>query len=136
VAGLFLLVRCWASALLRAVPGLLALFGVGGLGALLFAVRVPLHHDRSVRRIERCPVPHRPASSWEDTITANADDPRTTAIWQAHRARLAAALSRLRVGKPHPRADRADPIALRALVLLSVVAVAALVGDSASDRLR
>ena len=78
-----------------------------------------------MRRIERVSgIPHRPASSYEDTITANADDPRTTAIWQAHRARLAAALARLRVGKPHPRTDRADPIALRALLLLGVVAVA------------
>ena len=77
-----------------------------------------------------------PASSYEDTITANAEDPRTAAIWQAHRTRLAAALSRLRVGPPRPRADRQDPIALRGLLVLGVVALLALVGDSVSDRLR
>ena len=94
-------------------------------------------HDEAVRRIERVSgVPHRPASSYEDTITANADDPRTAVIWQAHRARLAAALSRLRVGPPHPRADRQDPVALRGLLVLGVVALLALVGDSTSDRLR
>ena len=48
----------------------------------------------------------------------------------------AAAMARLRVGPPHPRTDRADPVALRALLLLGVVAVASLVGDSAADRLR
>ncbi len=68
---------------------------------LLHAVRMPFpSHEEAVRRIERVSgVPHRPASSYEDTITANADDPRTAAIWQAHRARLAAALSRLRSGR-------------------------------------
>jgi uncharacterized protein (TIGR02302 family) len=45
-------------------------------------------------------------------------------------------MARLRVGPPHPRTDRADPVALRALLLLGVVAVASLVGDSAADRLR
>src|SRR5438128_2661617 len=51
-------------------------------------------------------------------------------------SRLAAAMTRLRVGPPHPRTDRTDPVALRALLLLGVVAVASLVGDSAADRLR
>jgi len=141
VAGLFLVVSLlgvWPLLPQPAHVALLSAFALGGLAALVYAARVrfPTHED-AVRRIERVSgIPHRPASSYEDTITANADDPRTSAIWQAHRARLAAALSRLRVGKPHPRADRADPIALRALLLLGVVALAALVGDGASDRLR
>lgn len=141
VAGLFLLVSLlgvWPLLPQTAHLALLGAFGIAALAALVFAVRVRFPtHDEGVRRIERVSgVPHRPASSYDDTITANAEDPRTNAIWQAHRARLAAALSRLRVGKPHPRADRADPIALRALLLLGVVALAALVGDGASDRLR
>src|SRR5262249_31699972 len=91
--------------------------------------------EEGVRRLERVSgVPHRPASSYEDTITANADDPRTNAIWQAHRARLAALLGRLRVGPPQPRTDRVDPMALRALLILGVFAVTALVGDRAWDR--
>jgi len=117
---------------------LLGVFGIAGIGALVHMARTPFpSRDEAVRRIERISgVPHRPASSYEDTITANADDPRTAAIWQAHRARLAAALARLRVGPPQPRADRQDPIALRGLLLLGVVALFALVGDSAADRLR
>jgi len=141
LAGLFLLASLlglWPLLPQALHVLLLGAFAAAGLAAVLYAVRVPFPtHEEAVRRIERVSgVPHRPASSYEDTITANADDPRTSAIWRAHRARLAAALSRLRVGNPHPRADRADPIALRALLLLGVFAAAALVGDSASDRIR
>ena len=68
--------------------------------------------------------------------TASADNPATNALWQAHKARLAALLARLRVGNPSPRADRYDPFALRALLLMGVVLVGLAVGDSASDRLR
>ena len=139
VAGLFLLVSLlgiWPHLPELAHVALLAAFAIAGIVSLILAARVRFPtHEEAVRRIERVSgVPHRPASSYEDTITANADDPRTNALWQAHRARLAAMLARLRVGKPHPRADRADPIALRALLLLGVVALAALVGDGASDR--
>ena len=140
LAGLFLLVSLLGVWPLLSEPlhiALIAAFGLAALAAVVFAARVRYPtREEAVRRIERVSgIPHRPASSYEDTITANADDPRTTAIWQAHRDRLAAMLSRLRVGKPQPRADRADPIALRALLVLGVFAVAALVGDSAYDRL-
>ena len=141
LVGLFLLVSLAGLWPLLPDPAhylALAAFALAGVAALLHAVRVPFpSHEEAVRRIERVSgVPHRPASSYEDTITANAEDPRTAAIWQAHRTRLAAALSRLRVGPPHPRADRQDPIALRGLLVLGVVALMALVGDSVSDRLR
>ena len=141
VAGLFLLVSLlgiWPLLPQPAHIALLSVFAIAALAALLLAARIPFPaREEAVRRLERASgIPHRPASSYEDTITANADDPRTSAIWQAHRARLAALMARLRVGPPHPRTDRADPVALRALLLLGVVAVGSLVGDSASDRLR
>ena len=141
VAGLFLLVsllNVWAHLPQPAHIALLAGFAVAALAAVIYAARANYPgREEAVRRLERASgIPHRPASSYEDTITANAEDPRTSAIWQAHRARLAAAMARLRVGPPHPRTDRADPVALRALLLLGVVAVASVVGDSAADRLR
>ena len=80
--------------------------------AVVYAGRVRFpSREEAVRRLERVSgIPHRPASSYEDTITANADDPRTSAIWQAHRARLAAALARLqgRQAAPAHRPRRPD----------------------------
>ncbi|MCK5711300.1 MAG: DUF4175 family protein, partial [Hyphomicrobiaceae bacterium] len=74
LAGLFLLVSLfgvWAMLGNIAHIALLAVFGAAGLAALLFAVRVRFPtHDEAVRRIERVSgIPHRPASSYEDTIT-------------------------------------------------------------------
>ena len=140
VLGTFLLVSfsgLWSYLSQPLHAALLAVFLIAVFAAIVFAARVRFpSRDEAIRRLERVSgIPHRPASSYEDTITANADDPRTNAIWQAHRARLAAALGRLKVGKPHPRTDRVDPIALRALMVLGVFAVAALVGDRAYDRL-
>lgn len=141
LVGLFLLVSLAGLWPLLSDPLhylVLAGFAAAAIAALVYAFRTPMPtRDDAVRRLERVSgVPHRPASSYEDTVTANADDPRTAAIWQAHRARLSAALAKLRVGPPQPRTDRQDPVALRALLVLGVVALLALVGDSASDRLR
>ncbi len=99
-------------------------------------VRVQLPtRDEGLRRLERrSGIPHRPASSYEDTIGA-VDDPTTKRIWEAHKARLVALLARLRVGAPSPRTDRRDPFALRALLMLAVVLLLGLVGDSVKDRL-
>ena len=52
-----------------------------------------------------------------------------------HRQRLAELLGKLRVGRPAPRTDRYDPFALRALLLLGVLVLTIVVGDSAADRL-
>lgn len=141
LVGLFLLVSLAGLWPLLSDPlhyFALAAFALAAVASVAYALRTPFPtRDDAVRRIERVSgVPHRPASSYEDTVTANGDDPRTAAIWQAHRTRLAAALAKLRVGPPHPRADRQDPIALRGLLVLGVVALLALVGDGASDRLR
>ena len=141
VAGLFLLVsllNVWAHLPQPAHIALLAGFAVSALAAVICSPRACNYPGReeAVRRLERVSgIPHRPASSYEDTITANAEDPRTSAIWQAHRARLSAAMARLPRRSPASAHRPRRPVALRALLLLGVVAVAALVGDSASDRL-
>src|SRR5262245_19539207 len=115
-----------------------------GLFALAFAislvalarVRWP-SREEAIRRIEAISgIKHRPASSYEDKLTLGAGDARTEALWRVHRQRLAALLQKLRVGHPSPRADRYDPFALRALLLLGVFVLLVVVGDSASDRLR
>jgi len=115
----------------------LGLFGVAFLGALiaLFTVRWP-SREAAIRRVESVSgIRHRPASSYEDTLTLGASDVRTAALWRMHRRRLAEMLGRLRVGVPTPRTDRHDPFALRALLLLGVLVLTIVVGDSAADRL-
>jgi uncharacterized protein (TIGR02302 family) len=116
---------------------ILALFALAGVASLVFALRVPWpSRDESMRRIERrSGVPHRPASSYEDTLSAQSGSAETSALWQAHRARLSAAIQRLKVGSPSPRADRFDPLAVRALALLILVPAALLATGSFSDRL-
>ncbi len=140
VAGAFLLVSLaglWP--LLGDLPHtlLLGIFALAILAALAHAIRLPWpSRDEAIRRIERMSgVAHRPASSYEDTLSGGRGNPETMAIWEAHRKRLSDLLFRLRVGPPQPRTDRHDPLALRALLMLGVVTLFAFAGDSALDRL-
>ena len=107
------------------------------VAAFVYAVRVPWpHRDEAVRRIERrSGVTHRPASSYEDSVTTFTDNPETAALWSAHKERLARAIERLKVGNPSPRADRYDMFALRALAVLALIPAAMLVQGSFGDRL-
>jgi uncharacterized protein (TIGR02302 family) len=115
----------------------LGAFGLALLASLIAALRVPWpSRDEAIRRIEiRSGIPHRPASSYEDTVTLAEGNPVSQRIWETHRARLARLLASLRVGPPQPRMDRRDPFAVRALLMLCVVLLLGLVGDSAKDRL-
>ena len=140
LAGLFIAVSMaglWSF--LPEVPHkiVLALFGLALFAALVALVRVRSpSREEAIRRVEGVSgIKHRPASSYEDTLTLGAEDARTAALWRVHRTRLAEMLKKLRVGRPEPRTDRMDPYALRALLLLSVFVLTIVVGDSASDRL-
>lgn len=141
VLGAFLIVSY--AGLWRFLPNfahvaLLALFGVALVVALASMARIVWpSRDEAIRRIERASgVPHRPASSYEDTVSAPSSDPATGAIWQAHRARMARLLETLRPGKPHPRTDRLDPYAIRAAGLLGIIGLTVLLGDGVADRVR
>lgn len=141
VAGLFTLVSLlglWHHLTPLAHKIVLGAFAVAAaLSALgVFVIRWPTRSD-AIRRIERVSnVPHRPASSYEDTLTAASDDPETQALWQAHRKRLAGLFQRLRVGNPRPRMDRYDPFALRALLMLLIATGLGFVGIHSMDRLK
>ena len=116
----------------------LIVFTATAIAALAYALLVPVPtRDEAIRRIERVSgVPHRPASSYEDTLSAGTSDPATHLIWQAHKARLSAMLAKLRSGPPRPGTHRFDPFALRVLGLLSLLLAAALAGDGAMSRIR
>ena len=138
VIGLFFLVS-FAGIWPRLGPNthlaVLTAFALSAVAAIAFAgwIKRPLR-EAAIRRIEAVSgVPHRPASSYEDTLTAQSTDPATTVIWKAHRARLSALLIKLRVGPPRPGTHLHDPLALRALGGLSLVMFAGLLGDTAYD---
>ena len=140
IAALFILVSLlgvwsWLSPIAHRAA--LAAFGLAALASLVFVVRVARPtRDEALRRIEqRSAVPHRPASSYEDTLSSPTTDPATQSIWRAHKDRLARQIDGLKVGTPAPRTDRHDPIALRAALALLVGVGLALVGDSARDRI-
>ncbi|MET0639027.1 MAG: TIGR02302 family protein, partial [Hyphomicrobium sp.] len=116
---------------------LLAAFAVAAVAAIIYAVRIPWPtRDEAIRRIERrSDVPHRPATSYEDTLTSGSTNAATSALWQAHRERLAKAIQRLKVGNPAPRTDRFDPWALRGLLMLLLIPVALMATGSLGDKL-
>src|SRR6185437_878064 len=102
----------------------LVLFGLLLLAAAwpLIRLRLPTVHD-GLRRLDReSGEKHRPASTITDAIAANREDPVAQALWRAHVERALMSARRFKAGWPSPRLALRDPVALRALVLLLVVA--------------
>src|SRR5207302_7580724 len=78
-------------------------------------------------------IRHRPATTLTDTLSSQ--DPVAQALWQAQRERTLASLRRIRAGLPHPRLALHDPWALRALVMVMLVATFFAAGDERAMRL-
>ncbi len=140
IAALFLVLSIagvWALLGPTAHKIVLALFAAalaGWIGYVL-QIRFPSRDD-AIRRIEAVSgIPHRPATSYEDTLTASATDPSTQAIWSAHRQRMADLIQKLRPGRPEPGTYRFDPFAVRALSVLAVVLGVAFAGRGTLDSL-
>src|SRR5262245_9201710 len=105
--GVFVLVSlagAWQWLSRPAHVALLGVFAVTFAAALVIVMRVRWpRREEAVRRLElRSGIPHRPATSYEDTLTLNRSDANTAALWQAHRTRLAQLIARLRVARPAP----------------------------------
>ena len=115
----------------------LALFAAALAGWIGYVLQIRLpSREEAIRRIEAVSgIPHRPATSYEDTLTASATDPSTQAIWSAHRQRMADLIAKLRPGRPEPRTYRFDPFAVRALSVLAVVLGIAFAGRGTLDSL-
>jgi uncharacterized protein (TIGR02302 family) len=107
--------------------GLLWAFGAALAVSLLpLALWRKPTRETLLARIEQASVlEHRPLTAYNDTLSQDAVSPETASLWEAHRARAAKALGKLKAGPARPRIDRHDPFALRALLVLMLVAVTA-----------
>jgi uncharacterized protein (TIGR02302 family) len=116
---------------------LLGAFGLALAVSFLPLIRIALPtREEALRRLEtKANVKHRPASSYEDrlgTIPAK----ETALLWAAHRHRLSRLIQKLRPTWPEPRTDRKDPYAIRALLLVALIAAVLAAGPNGFDRLR
>jgi uncharacterized protein (TIGR02302 family) len=139
VAGLFVVVA------LLGLPGLLPPVAATALrlGTAAAVVWLALRGLRGLawpdtaaaeRRLERASgLAHRPLATLADRPATA--DPGALALWQAHRARAAAAVRQLRVGWPHPGLARRDRRGLRGGLVVALVAAFAIAGAHAPERL-
>ena len=132
VAGLFLAVS-WAG-LWLALPFLARAIGLSLFAALALAALVPLawfrwpSRQEALSRLDRgTGIRHRPATALTDTLVMQ--DPVALALWQAQRERTLASIKRIRAGLPSPRLAIHDPWALRALIVVMMVATYVAAGD-------
>ncbi len=132
VVGLFLVVS-WAG-LWLVLPFVARVVGTGlfvllALGALLPLIRFrwPTREEALGRLDRGTGIRHRPATALTDTLATR--DPVALALWQAQRERTLASIKRIRAGLPSPRLAIHDPWALRALVMVMMVATYVAAGD-------
>src|SRR5437763_7507821 len=132
IVGLFL-VASWAG-LWLALPFIaraigLAVFVLLALGALFPLVRFRWpSREEGLSRLDRgTGIRHRPATALTDTLASQ--DPVALALWQAQRERTLASIKRIRAGLPLPRLTIHDPWALRALVVVMIVATFIAAGE-------
>jgi uncharacterized protein (TIGR02302 family) len=86
------------------------------------------------RRLETASgLAHRPLQALADKPAGG--DAVAQAVWRLHQARMAALVKKLRVGLPRPGLAARDPRALRAGLLVAVVAAIGIAGPDAPQRL-
>ena len=140
VVALFLvmsLVELWSLMLPLLHRVVLGAFGIGLLVSFLPLVRIKVPTRlEALRRLEKhANIKHRPATSYEDRLGATPPK-ETVALWAAHRERLSRLIPKLKPSWPAPRTDRMDPYALRAAILLVLVAAVLAAGGDVRERLR
>ena len=122
--GLWLEVPHWLRACGVALFGLLLAASSAGLWSL-----TPIARRDALRRIDKSSaVAHRPASALDDRLATAGRDPATDALWALHMRRAEADTAKLRVGAPSPRAVELDRYAVRAGVVVALVACAVVAG--------
>jgi uncharacterized protein (TIGR02302 family) len=118
------------------------IFGVGLFGVALVLSVLPFFwlrrpsRQQALTRIDRSSgLRHNPASGLEDELANDDGDPATRALWAVHRRRMMQAVAGLKVGPPSPRMVDFDRYALRAAVLIMLVASAFIAGPEKYARL-
>ncbi|WFU17654.1 TIGR02302 family protein [Bradyrhizobium sp. CB3481] len=138
VIGLFLVVS-WAG-LWLALPFVARAIGIALFVVLALAAALPLlrfrwpTREESLSRLDRgTGIRHRPATALTDTLQSK--DPIAQALWREQRERTLASIKRIRAGLPSPRLAIHDPRALRALVVVMLVAAYVAAGDERALRI-
>jgi uncharacterized protein (TIGR02302 family) len=125
--GIFLIVS-WLGLWLAMPPygriiGLVLFLGLLVVALLpALRIRTPSPSETLSRLDSQSRLPHRPVTALADHLASRPDDPVGAALWRAHLARAAAQIGQLKAGLPSPRLAAIDRKALRALVLLGVIA--------------
>jgi uncharacterized protein (TIGR02302 family) len=138
VGGLFLVVS-WAGVWLplpssgRAIG--LALFGLLALASLssLIWFRWPSRIEALARLDRGTGIRHRPATALTDTLVSQ--DPVALTLWKVQRERTLASIKNIKAGLPSPRLAIHDPWALRALIVVLLVATAIAAGGDRRARI-
>ena len=113
--------------------GFAAALGLAGWRA--FRGFVPPSGAAAERRLERqSGLRHRPLTALADRPAG--DDPAALALWRVHQQRAAAQIGRLRIGLPRPGLPTRDPRALRAALVVGLVAAVVIAGGELGERLR
>ncbi len=138
VGGLFL-VASWAGLWLslpstgRAVGlALFALLALASLSSLIW-FRWPNRNEALARLDRGTGIRHRPATALTDTLVSQ--DPVALTLWRVQRERTLASIKNIKAGLPSPRLAIHDPWALRALVVVLLVATAIAAGEDRRARI-
>lgn len=140
IAGTFLLAAI--SGILEWLPreahfAVLGLFLVACGVALrpLFSVRMP-ENAEALKRIENVSgLPHQPASSYRDQLSAAPADSASKRLWQVHKERLAKLIASLKSGWPKSGLASLDPFGLRYGLALAIGIFFVLNGGDVPDRI-
>ncbi len=141
VAGVFVLLsvfEVWQLLPPRMHLSVLIIFGVAFACSLvpLFIWRRP-SRDRALARLEQASaLAHRPLTALNDTLLQDNPSAETLALWHAHRLRAAQEIKKLKAGPARPRIDKYDPFALRAALLLVLIAAGSWAWGDLGSRVR
>ncbi|MCW6509880.1 TIGR02302 family protein [Lichenifustis flavocetrariae] len=128
--GLWLVLPLWG----RGVGLVVFVAALGWAASRLLRLRWPRRAEALARLDRDSKIPHRPFATSQDALANPGADPATRALWDLHRKRLQKAATGTRVAAPSPRLVERDAFALRAGVILALVAAGFVAGPDKEGR--